>query len=264
MSRYALEGRRVLITGASAGIGQDLSLRWAKLGARLVLCARSEEGLEKTAVGVREAGGEALVVPADVTDPAACQEVVDRGVELYGGLDVAILNAGISMRGSILDCDSEAMLRVMRVNYDGSVHCFSAARKHLVQSGGQVVIVSSLTGKKGIPGRAAYSASKWALHGFFNAARIELATHGVHVLIVCPGFVDTEIRKRSLGPDGGPVQTQAKTVGRILTVKEVSEAILSGVHQRKREIVLPGLGRVMCFLDRVSPRFTDWLVSRMV
>lgn len=264
MSQYSLGERRVLITGASDGIGRVLAIRWARHGAKLALLARGQEGLESTAAAVREAGGEALVCPADVTDRAACEAAVEETVRTFGGLDVLVLNAGISMRGSILECDPEAMLRVMQVNYEGSLYCFVAARSHLVESGGQIVVVSSLTGKKGIPGRAAYSASKWALHGFFNAVRVELAPHGVGVLIACPGFVDTEIRKRALGPTGGSLETDGKMSGKLLTSEEVAEAILSGVRRRKREIILPGMGRLLCFLDRVSPRLTDWLVSRMV
>jgi len=196
----------VVLTGASAGIGEALALAMAREGARLALGARSEAALRDLAVRCEAAGGEALAVPTDVTDPAQCGALVEAAVTRWGGVDMLINNAGVSMVTTFRDVtDLGVFERLMQVNYLGAVYCTHHALRHLEASRGLVVAVSSLTGKTGVPFRTGYSASKHAMQGFFDSLRIELADTGVDVCVISPGFVATDIRARALGGDGKPV-----------------------------------------------------------
>jgi NAD(P)-dependent dehydrogenase (short-subunit alcohol dehydrogenase family) len=155
-----MHGKTVVITGASAGIGEELAVAMAARGAKVALAARDVPALERVASRCTSAGGRALVVPTDVTDPAQCRALVDRTVAEFGGLDVLVNNAGISMWARFDEItDLSIFERIMRVNYLGSVYCTHAALPHLSRARGLFVAVSSLTGKTGVPTRTAYAAS---------------------------------------------------------------------------------------------------------
>ncbi|MEE9466417.1 MAG: SDR family oxidoreductase, partial [Candidatus Neomarinimicrobiota bacterium] len=199
------KSKSVIITGASSGIGAELARQLAAQGARLALAARRTELLEQVADDCVQLGGEAVAIPTDVTVRENCAALVDRTVDVFGGIDMLVNNAGISMHVLFAEIDDlDIFERVMQVNYLGAVACTHYALPHLLAAQGRIVVVSSLTGKTGVPTRTGYSASKHALHGFFDGLRAELAGCGVSVTIACPGFVDTGIRRYHVGPDSGP------------------------------------------------------------
>ena len=197
-----------LITGASTGIGAALARTWASRGDNVVLAARSEDALRELA---RLCGSRALAVPTDVTDPKQCEAMVKAAVDRFGGLDVLVNNAGISMWARFRDVtDLSLVERIMRVNYLGTVYSTHYALPHLLASKGLVVGISSLTGKTGVPTRSGYAASKHAMQGFLDSIRIELRGTGVGVLVVSPGFVKTDIRSKVLGTDGKSRETSPR------------------------------------------------------
>ena len=205
MAAYA--GKVVVVTGASQGIGKALCLELAPQGPRLVLAARDAGALERVAAECRPAGAETLVVPTDVADESACRALVAKVVERFGALDVLVNNAGIGMLARFEDVtDLSLYERLMRVNYLGSVYPTAYALPHLKRSGGQIVAVSSLAGLSGVPMRTAYAATKHAQMGFFDSLRVELRGTGVSVTVIAPYFVQSEIRRRSPGPDGRKVE----------------------------------------------------------
>jgi NAD(P)-dependent dehydrogenase (short-subunit alcohol dehydrogenase family) len=239
VSKAKLQGRVVLITGGSSGIGRAAALRMAGFGAKLALLARSVDPLEQAVQQVRQMGAEALAVPADVTEPAQCQRALTATVDHFGRLDALICSAGISMRSLLESSDLAAIEQVVRVNFLGTLYPTYFAIPHVKQTRGSLIAVSSLTGKRGIPSYAAYSASKFAVQGLYQSLRLELRDDGVHVGVVSPGFVDTPLRQRVLGPDGQPWQVAPPPPFRVWSVEKCVDRIMHVLVHRRREALLP-------------------------
>lgn len=261
--RYA--NQVIVLTGASAGIGRALALELAGERPRLVLAARDAGRLEEVAAACRERGAEALVVPTDVTDEAACRDLVARTVAAFGAIDALVLNAGVSMWARFEEItDLSIFERLMRVNYHACVWLTAAALPHLRRSRGQFVVVASLAGLAGVPTHTAYAASKHALIGFFDSLRAELAGSGVAVTIVAPDFVLSEIHRRALGPDGRALGKSPLEEGRIMTAERCARAIHCAMARRQRLAILSLRGRVGRWVRLVAPELIDWIARRAI
>jgi NAD(P)-dependent dehydrogenase (short-subunit alcohol dehydrogenase family) len=259
-----MKGKSIVITGASDGIGRALAVTLAARGASLTLAARSREGLDRAVRECKDAGGQALAVPTDVTEPAACQALMEQAVAWAGGIDALVNNAGISFRAQLEEVtDLSIFDRVMRVNYLGAVYCTRAALAHLRASRGLIVAVSSLQGLTGFPGYSGYAASKHAMQGFFDSIRIELRGSGVDVLVVSPGPVATDIGLRGLGPDGAP-RGEGSRADNSMSVEECARQIARAMTRRKRELVMTAQGKMMLWLRMFAPDYVDGVVDRAV
>ena len=254
------------MTGASAGIGRELAKVVAARRGRIALAARNADALESLAAECRSRGGEAIAVPTDVTDPDACGRLVARTVEAFGGVDMVVNNAGISMWSRFDEVtDLSIFEKIMAVNYLGSVYVTHQALSHLKKSRGLIVAVSSLTGKTGVPTRSGYAASKHAVQGFFDSIRIELRHTGVDVLVVSPGFVKTEIRTRALGGDGKPITTSPRDEERgTMSVEDCVAAIVDAIAHRRREVVMTPGAKMGMLVKPFVPRVVDWIAARTV
>ena len=258
-------GKVVVLTGASQGIGRALSLELAGQGPRLVLAARDEAALETVAAECRARGAETLVVPTDVAEEAACRSLVVRAVERFGGVDVLVNNAGMGMVARLDEMhDLAAYERLMRVNYLGSVYPTYYALPHLKRSRGQIVAVSSLAGLSGVPLRTGYAATKHAQMGFFDSLRIELAHSGVSVTIVAPYFVQSQIRRRALGPDGRPLDRSPVRESEVMTAEECAVRIVRAMERRQRLLVMTLKGRLGRWARLVAPGLVDRMALRAV
>jgi short-subunit dehydrogenase len=254
------EGRTVVVTGASVGIGRALCRALAAQRPKLVLAARDEAKLEEVAAECRAMGAQTLVAPTDVSVEAECRGLVERAVGHFGGLDVLVNNAGLSMWARFDELtDLSIYERIMRVNYLGCVWLTHAALPHLKRSRGQVVVIGSLLGLTGGPTRTGYSASKHALMGFYDSLRIELMGTGVDITIVAPDFVVSEIHKRSEGPDGKPLGETPMQESKIMTAEECAAMILRGMQGRKRLVI----GSLRGKLGRVVRIFAPGLIDRV-
>ncbi|MBZ4407401.1 SDR family oxidoreductase [Myxococcus sp. MISCRS1] len=263
----AMQGKCVVVTGASMGIGEELSVALAARGANLVLAARSEEALQRVKQRCEAAGGKAVAVATDVGDPEACRRMVEKAVEAFGGVDVLVNNAGISMDAKFEDVtDLGIFERLMRINYLGAVYCTHAALPYLKARRGLLVAISSLTGKTGVPTRTGYAASKHAMHGFFDSLRVELMGTGVDVTVVCPGFVSTNVRANALGKDGKPLQVSAhdESEGNNMDVATCVAIILRAMDQREREVVMTTKGKVGQYLKLFTPGLLDRIVFKTI
>ena len=265
LSRQRFTGQRVLLTGASAGIGRELALGLAAEGARLVLAARDAARLDEVAAACRGRGGEAIPLPADAGVESDCARLVRQTAEQLGGLDLLLLNAGQDMWARLDElADSSVLERLMRVNYLGPAWTTRFALPLLEASRGRIVVVSSLAGLTGVPTRTGYAASKHALHGFFDSLRIELASTGVGVTLVCPDFVLSEIHRRALGPDGRPLGRSPMQEAKIMTAAECAARILDAAHRRKRLVLLSPRGRLGRWVRLVAPGLIDRIAARAV
>jgi NAD(P)-dependent dehydrogenase (short-subunit alcohol dehydrogenase family) len=260
---HAACGKVVLITGASSGIGRATALRLAGHGARVAVAARTASALAEVADEISRAGGQALPVTADVTDAQQCRAAVDATVERFGRLDVLICSAGVSLRAPFADCDVSVMERVIRTNFLGTLFATYHALPHVRQARGSLVAVSSLTGKRGVPSYAAYGAAKSAVQGLYESLRLELAPAGVHVGIISPGFVDTPLRERVLGPDGKLWERPPKPPFRVWPVEKCVDRIVRLIERRRREALLPGFVRPLLALDElVGGWLGDWFLGK--
>lgn len=248
----------VIITGASAGIGREIALQLAGQGAWLCLAARDADRLEEVADLCRRLGSRALAVATDVADQEQCEQLIARTVEAYGRIDTLINNAGITMWARFDQLQQlDALERIMRVNYFGTVYCTFHALPHLKQSRGRLVGVSSLAGLTGVPTRSGYAASKHAMTGFFNTLRIELAGSGVTVTMVYPGFVATEVRQRAFGQDGKPLGSSPVREQEVMTADTCAQLIVQAAARRKRELVMTLRGKAGLWLKLLFPELVD-------
>jgi short-subunit dehydrogenase len=253
-----MKEKTFVITGASSGIGEALALAYAARGDHLVLASRSKSELERVAGDCEKRGGKTLVVPTDVGEPEACKALVDAAVAKFGGIDVLVNNAGVSMRAMFRDITDLTMFeRMMKINYLGSVYSTHYALEHLIRSKGLLVAISSLTGKTGVPSRTAYSASKHAMQGFFDSLRIELIGTGVDVLVASPGFVDSGIQTRALGTDGKPRGGENVTEPDTMTLEECTRILTHGIDHREREIVMTSKAKLGLWLKLIAPKIVD-------
>jgi NAD(P)-dependent dehydrogenase (short-subunit alcohol dehydrogenase family) len=248
---HPLREKVVLITGGSSGIGRATALRLAGYGAKVCVAARNEEALAEVVQGITDQKAEGLAVPTDVTQAKQCRRAVEATVERFGGLDVLIASAGLSMRAYFADSNLEAMERVMRVNFFGTLYATHFALPHVRQRKGSLVAISSLTGKRGIPSYALYGASKFAVQGLYEALRLEVKRDGVHVGVVAPGFVDTPLRTNVLGPDGKPWPEPPPPPFRIWPVEKVVDRIVRLIVKRRAEALLPWYVGPLLFLDQI-------------
>ena len=252
-----------IITGASEGIGAEISRQLAhRHGAQLqlVLAARHVAHLEAVAQECRAAHAQVWTIPTDVSDPAQCRALIAQAVQHCGGIDVLINNAGISAHAMLADVATEHLQwyeQVMRVNLWGSVWCTHAALPHLQASKGRIVAVSSLAGLVGVPGRTAYSASKFAMGGFFEALRAELKPSGVSVTLAYPGVVDTRIRYHGYNAQGQAAGVSGLKEDKAMPVADCARLIIAGMHARQREVVMSTQGKLGRWLKLIAPGLVE-------
>lgn len=259
------ERKVVLVTGACAGIGRALAQRFAQAGARLVLLDLDQAALDSLAQHLRDHHNvEVLALRCDVAEAAAVEAAVALAVEQFGGIDLLINNAGITHRSRFADTDLAVFQRIMQVNYFGALHCTRAALPSLLARRGQIVVLSSLSGFAPMLDRSAYNASKHALHGLFETLRLELTGSGVNVMLVCPGFTATDIRKKALVGDGSVTAQPIPFVGKVNAPQDTAEAIYRAAVRRKRLLIHSNVNWLARLLARLSPRlFERWLVPRL-
>jgi len=257
-----MKDKVVVITGASSGIGKALAEEFAARGSKLVLAARSTDKLEATRLSLSAAGVPVLTVPCDVTKESDCRNLVEKAVAEYGTIHVLINNAGISMRALFADLDLNVLRQLMDTNFWGAVYCTRFAMPYLLANKGSVVGVSSIAGKKGLPGRTGYSASKFALEGFLETLRTENLKKDLHVLVACPGFTSSNIRNTALDKDGSIQGESPRNESKMMQPGEVASRIYSAVLHRKRDLILSTDGKLTIWLNKFFPGWMDKVVYK--
>ncbi len=256
--------KTVVITGASSGIGRALAMRMAAAGANVVLGARQEDKLREITESLRKAGAHAAWCRTDVTREEDCRKLIETAVSEFGGIDVLICNAGISMRALLDDVELSVLHRLMDVNFWGTVYCTKYALPHIQASHGTIVGVSSVAGLHGLPGRTGYSASKYAMTGFLDTVRVENIKKGVRVMIACPGFTATNVRFAALTADGSHQGATPRKEEKMMTADEVARRIGRGIMKRRRLVLMEFEGRATHFIKKFSPRFLDIMFYKVM
>lgn len=246
--------RNIWITGASSGIGRALAIEFARSGGRLLLSARCPERLEETAGFCRANGAEVQIQILDLADSQSVASKASKAEKLLGPIDVLVNAAGVGQRGMALETDTEVARHIMEVNFWGAVSLARAVIPGMVARGyGQLVVVSSVTGKFGAPRRSMYSASKHALHGWFDSLREELLNTGLEVTLLVPGWVKTKISENALESDGsthgGMDEGQASGISPEECAKRAMAAITEGRHEQ----LIGGIECAGVYLNRLWP-----------
>lgn len=253
-----MKNKVVIITGASSGIGRALAKECAAKGARLSLGARRTELLEQLRQELQ--GTEILITKTDVSNPDDCKVLIEETIKHFGGIDVLINNAGISMRALFEEVDTQVIRQLMDVNFFGTVYCSKYALPHLLKTKGSLVGVISIAGYVGLPGRTGYSASKFAIRGFLDTVRIENLKKGLHVLVAAPGFTASEVRKAALTSDGTQQGETPRDENKMMSAEECARHIVKAIEKRKRELILTFVeGKLTVFLGKFFPSLLDKL-----
>ncbi len=250
----------VVITGGSDGIGKALIEALIPRGAKVATCGRSHDKIYKLQMEYSSVLLHTVV--CDVSDETECRRFIESTIDTFGGIDILINNAGISMRALFADCDTKVTRKVMEVNFLGAVYCTKYALSSILNNHGTIVGVSSTAGYRGLPGRSAYSASKFALQGWLESLRTELLHSGVHVMWVCPGFTASNIRLAALNQSG---ESRGETVldeGSLMSALDCAQHILKAIERRKRTLILTFLGKVTVLINKVAPSLADRLTYR--
>jgi short-subunit dehydrogenase len=259
--RRTIAGARILITGASQGIGLALAEAAAARGAKVLAAARSAELLRELANRVRAQGGILETVQADVTSAADRQHMVNAAQHAFGGLDILVNNAGIGATGHFADVSPERMRRIFEVNLFGLTET-TRVFLPMLKAGHRpaIVNISSIAGKRGIPARSEYSASKFAVQGFSEALRAEVAKDDIDVLLVCPGLTQTNFSKNMIEQKAlVPLDHM-----RGMTPAQVAEHTLRAIEKGKHETILTLQGKLIVLVSRFFPWFADFFTRRKV
>ncbi len=259
--RRHLAGSRILITGASQGIGRALAEAAARRGAKVLAAARSEPLLRELADWGRAHGVTLEVVVADVTGAEDRRHMVEAAERYFGGLDILINNAGVGATGHFVECGPDRLRRIMEVNFFGLAETTRACLP-LLRRGNRpaVVNISSIAGKRAIPARSEYSASKFAVQGFSEALRPELAKDGIDVLVVCPGLTQTNFSQNMIEQKARMPMDHMRG----MTSEEVAAATLGGIERGRNETCLTLQGKLMVLVSRFLPGVADRVAARKV
>jgi short-subunit dehydrogenase len=230
-----------------------------------VVAARRLDRLEEVAMECRQRGGEAIVLPTDVSDEAQCKALVKKTISAFGRLDMLINNAGINVI-SLFDelPDLHLFRHTLNVNFYGGVYCTYYALPYLKQTQGRIVVISSMGGKAAIPYNTPYVASKFAMHGFYEALRMELARHGVSITLICPWWVVTEFHEAQMNKEGISRGASGRAIYAkgTMTAERCAEITLRAALKRRREVLM-GPGKLVVWLRLLSPAFLDWLAVKV-
>ncbi len=256
------QNKTIVITGSSIGIGRTLARNLAQQGAKIVLNARNAERLEKTRLALSEEGYDVLAVAGDVSKIEDCEHLIKATVDHFGGLDVLINNAGISMEGAVADLHPDVFRKVMEVNYLGSVYPTQAALPHLQASKGSVIFIGSAAGIRGIPGYAVYSSSKMSLTALAEALRTELYESGVHVGLAYVGFTQNDPEKTIYNAKGEIIPQPNRSFIKAESPERVAERIMRMIKKRQFKRVFTPLGQLNAVMNRFFPGIVDGILRR--
>ncbi|MFD2935521.1 SDR family oxidoreductase [Spirosoma flavum] len=245
----------IWITGASSGIGEAIALELGRTKKiKLVLSARRENELHRVAAQTGLPASDVMVLPMDMSDTESLPAHVEAVRQRFGRIDYVFQNAGITQRSSVVETDFSVYKRLMDVNFFGVVALTQAVLSlMLAQGSGHFVITSSVAGKLGTKQRSGYSASKHALHGFFDSLRAETYNVGLRVTLVCPGYIRTAISTNALGAHGqihGKMDTNQE---KGMAADEFARRLLRAVSQEKEEVYIGGTEIYGIYLKRFLP-----------
>ncbi len=259
-----MEKKVVIITGATSGIGKACAFEYGRNGWLPVVTGRNQSKLDTLSKKLAASKIDHTTILAEASSKADNQKMIDISIEKYGRIDALIANAGIGMRALFEEMTVEVFEQVMNVNFNGTVYATKFALPHILKSKGSIIGISSINGHRGTPARTAYTASKYAMEGFFEALRTEVFKRGVHILVVSPGFTASNIRNIALDADGLSQGESPRDEGSMMSSETVAKSIYRAHQKKKRDLVLTSQGKMAVFLNKWIPGVLDNMTYKMM
>mgnify|MGYP005854916629 CR=1 FL=1 len=252
----------VIVTGATSGIGEACAHVFGREGAKIIITGRNQEKLDQSSSRLKAEGVDVFAILGDAGSEADNRRIAGETIAKFGRIDVLVNNAGISMRALFQEVDLEVFRQVMNTNFWGTVYATKFCLPEILKSKGSIIGISSINGYRGTPARTAYTASKFAMNGFFESLRTEVMNQGVHILVAAPGFTASNIRNNALTAHGQAQGASPRDEGKMMTAEEVAEEIFKACVKRKRDLVLTSQGKLAVFFNKWAPKFMDGVVYR--
>ncbi|WP_421764323.1 SDR family oxidoreductase [Ekhidna sp.] len=251
-----------IVTGGSSGIGKSLVLKYASEGYAVVFTGRNGSRMAQVEKELGERPH--LGLELDAAGKADNQKMIDETIKKFGRIDVLICNAGISMRALFEEVELDVFKQLMDINFYGAIYATKFALPHLLDSKGTIIAISSINGWRSTPARTAYSSSKFAMQGFYEALRTEVMTRGVHVLVVCPGFTSSNIRNAALTADGKAQGESPRNEKKMMSSEEVAKRTFKAAKKKKRDLILTFEGKMAVLLNKIIPSRLDRMIYNMM
>lgn len=257
-----MQNKIVWITGASSGIGEALTYKMSMLGAKLIISSRNREALYTVKTNCKSNPMDIHVHPLDLEDTVSLPDAAASALKIYGRIDYIIHSGGVSQRSLALDTKIEVAQRIMDINFWAPVTLSQAILPDmLANQSGHIVIISSLVGKFGTKYRSAYSASKHALHGYFDSLRSEIDPK-IKISIICPGFIKTNVSYNALKADGSKQNTMDDAQANGMPAEECAELIIKALIAGKEEVYIGGKEKYGVLIKRLLPRLFSKFIRR--
>jgi short-subunit dehydrogenase len=248
------KGKTIWITGAASGMGRSVAVLLSTYQTRLILSDRDADGLEASAEVVRKNGSEAIIEVLDMSDSSAIALTAEKVLQNHGRIDALYQFAGISQRSLVAETPLENDRRILEINFFGVVALAKAVLPSMIENGGgQLAVTSSLVGKFGFPYRSAYSASKHALHGYFESLLAENSKHNILVSILIPGRIQTNISRFALDREGKEYGKMDAGQANGITAVKAARQICRGLRKEKKEVHVGGKELLMLYIRRFIP-----------
>jgi len=249
-----LKNKVVWITGASSGIGEAMAMAFAKEGAKLVISSRRENELNNVKQKLNLPENDVMILPLDLADNKNFNQLTEKAISQFGKIDVLVNNGGQSQRSWVKDTPIEIDRKIMETNFFGTVALTKSVLPYMIkQNSGHIIVISSIAGKFGFYLRSAYSASKHALHGFFESLRMEVYNNNIKVMMVCPGKIKTDISVNALNAKGEKHNAMDESTENGMSADECATQIIKGLKNNKYEIFIGGKEMKAIWIKRFFP-----------
>lgn len=260
----SLAGKTVWLTGASSGIGEALVKEFAQKGCRIVLTARREQELLRVQKEAGLSNENSLILPADLYHTENVNQWIEAIKAKFGAIDILVCNAGVAQRFSVIESSMAINRQIMELNFFSVIALAKAVLPAMLkQRAGQIVVISSVMGKISMPGSSMYSASKHALHGFFDALRAEVYKDNIGVTVVCPGYIKTNVSINAITAEGGAHGKMDKGQQKGMLPAKCARGIVKAVAKRKNEFYIGGKEMLAITFSRLLPGLFLSIVKRV-
>lgn len=259
-------GKVIWITGASSGIGEELAKQLSKENAKLILSARRYEELQRVQQNCLKATNDVAILTIDLNDKTSLEAKAIEAIKIFGRIDILINSGGISQRSLAMETNEQVEERIMQINYFSSVALSKAVLPQMEKNGfGHLVLISSITGKIGVPSRSSYCASKHALIGYFDALRAELRIKKspVNINIIMPGYIHTNISMNAVKGDGNNQGIMDKGQAKGMPVEDCVKQIINAIRKNKKEVLIGRKELLMAYFRRFIPSLYYNLIAKV-
>ena len=263
-SESSLQGKVAVITGSARGIGKIIAMVLARKGVKVVLSGRSAERLLMAEADIRQITPDVISVCCDISTSEGGKHLIEEAIKAFGTIDILINNAGLSMRGNLADLDPAIFKTIFEANVFTMANVTIPTIKHLRNSKGSLVFISSVSGIRGLPYQSVYSAAKMSLRALAESLRIEERDSGIHVGLVYIGYTQNDPDKETISADGSRILISKRTGKGVMTQQSVAEAVVRSIEKRRFITVLSRLGKLTAILQPLFPRLVEKILIRNI